>query len=323
MKKSKKGILILIIILIIILVLIFGIKLLNIFSNFNFKNITNSPAYTFFLLGSIFANLLLGLFLGDNLIKNFERIIEKKPITKSLIIEVIILLVINVCLYFIDIPTLSLAIKALVASLIFGPILDNYQESAIKEKVEYKSLSQHQIEKIDPNINNEKIKKIVFDIFKNVEKAYMYSNYEDLKKYTSEEFYNTCKKELKELESKNQRDIVKNINYLDSKILNINIKDNVEKIEVYLNISKRDYIIDTEEKKIVKGDKNIIYNIEYLVTLIRNTKDINEELDNSNVTNDINLEGFVMDNKEYLNLTQDNRIKTEDQNIIAKEEPKI
>ncbi len=275
-KKNKRYVLLVLFITFICNINVVHAKLnIEIFTNFSDmpKNYFN----TLLLLGILFINLLLGLILGDNIVTNFNRIIKKQKVSKSLIIEIIILLSINITLAITDIQTFSLCIKALAASLLFGPILDSYLENKNKEKninIYDKDLDNSIIRNKDRSISSESLKDFIFNSYKEIQKSYMYEDYDNLKKYVDNKLYKQYKKEIEKLHNKHNKRIIKNINLIKVNILDIKVKEGLETIDAYLNITKKDYISDTIKKKIIKGSKDIIHNIEYFITIKRNTKEV-------------------------------------------------
>ena len=150
--------------------------------------------------------------------------------------------------------------------------ISSLHPSNMQSKHNYADLTKEEIDKIDASLNKEELKNITFDIFEKVQESWMNINYQDLRKYTSDELYNMYESQLKVLQAKNQKNIMENITYLDAKIIDITIENSIEKVKVYLNISMKDYVVDSKNK-VVRGDKNITNWMEYLITLTRNIED--------------------------------------------------
>ena len=177
MNKKKKGYLVITLFIIFIYNINTVQAKLDLSSLTDFSNIPKNYIYTTILLAILILNLFLGIIIGDNLVKNFNRIIKKEKITKSLIIEIIIILLIDIPLALKDIQTFSLCIKALAASLIFAPILDNYQENKDKD-IYNNDIDNNKIKSIDKSITSESIKEYTFNAYKEIQKSYMYENYD-------------------------------------------------------------------------------------------------------------------------------------------------
>ena len=78
-------------------------------------------------------------------------------------------------------------------------------------------------------------------------------DYKNLKKYTTDELYNTYESDLKILSIKNQKNIIKDIIIKNVKIINIKIQNNIEIISDYLIVQMYDYVTNSLEEIVTKG----------------------------------------------------------------------
>lgn len=136
----------------------------------------------------------------------------------------------------------------------------------------YIDLNEDTIKKIDSTINKGQLKNETFDIYKNVQESWMNFDYDNLRNYTTDELYNMYNSQLKVLQAKKQQNIMKDIKYINSKIIDIKIENGIETVKLYLEVSQYDYVID-KDKKVVRGTDKYKNNVEYIVTFTRHIKD--------------------------------------------------
>jgi hypothetical protein len=133
----------------------------------------------------------------------------------------------------------------------------------------YRELTLDEINKIDETINKNDMNIKLFEIYKKIQIAWMNFDYDTLRKYTTDELFNMYNSQLKILSAKKQKNIMENISFINGKIIDITIENGIEEVKMYLQITMKDYVVDANNK-VVRGNKNIINSIEYLITLTRN-----------------------------------------------------
>ena len=188
------------------------------------------------------------------------------------------------------------------------------QKGTIKEELSY-----DEIKAIDPNLDKELLKEQVFNLYKDVQIAWMNFDYDTLRKNLTDEMYNMYSSQLKTLKLKNQKNIMKDITLTSCKITSIDIANGKEEVQIYLNVLQYDYVID-KDKKVVRGTDKYKNNVEYKITLVRNidNKKI-EKCPNCNAPIEIvsggvcpycdstiinNNEEFIMSKKECISQSQ-------------------
>lgn len=188
------------------------------------------------------------------------------------------------------------------------------QKGTIKEELSY-----DEIKAIDPNLDKELLKEQVFNLYKDVQIAWMNFDYDTLRKNLTDEMYNMYSSQLKTLKLKNQKNIMKDITLTSCKITSIDIANGKEEVQIYLNVIQYDYVID-KDKKVVRGTDKYKNNVEYKITLVRNidNKKI-EKCPNCNAPIEIvsggvcpycdstiinNNEEFIMSKKECISQSQ-------------------
>ena len=136
-------------------------------------------------------------------------------------------------------------------------------KNILKKRLKNKILK---LEELDKNYNN--LNNILFEIYRDIQIAWMNFDYKKLKELVSKEIYDKYEKQLEELKSKNQKNIMDKIEFKSNKITNVYIDKDIE-IECEMNVSCIDYIIDNEDK-LIKGKKDKICNYTYKLVINKN-----------------------------------------------------
>lgn len=138
---------------------------------------------------------------------------------------------------------------------------------------EYKDLSIDSIREVDPNLDINEFKKKTFDIYKNIQVAWMNFDTSSIRKMTTDEIYNMYSSQLETLKLKGQKNIIKDISLIDSKIVYIEKIGNIITTNVYMKVRCYDYVIKEATGEVVRGnDKNMIV-IEYMLSFVKSASD--------------------------------------------------
>lgn len=115
-----------------------------------------------------------------------------------------------------------------------------------------------------------------YQIFYIVQTSYMNFNYEKLRKLLSDELYNSYIASLEDLKSKNQRNIMKNFELINTKLNHVNKKDDKFIVELSLDVKFIDYIEDINTNEVLSGNSSVKVHNNYDLTLegLINKKDI-------------------------------------------------
>lgn len=130
-------------------------------------------------------------------------------------------------------------------------------------------LTDKKINKIDPEINIEDLKKEVFSLYKKTEIAKSKFDYDTLKELLDTSLYQEEEQKLKQLKTNKQKIVATNIKLEDIKILSIQKKEENSIIDIYLHASQYDYTINNK-KQIIRGTDDSEYQVEYKITIIKN-----------------------------------------------------
>ena len=128
-------------------------------------------------------------------------------------------------------------------------------------------INDEEIKKILPEFNTQEFLSKAYDIFINVQNAWMEFDYDSLRKYLSDELFNTYKSQLKALSLQKQKNIMNSFDKLDIGITNFNYNDNKYTITVELIASFYDYVVNNENA-VVRGNNNRKITNHYELTFI-------------------------------------------------------
>lgn len=118
----------------------------------------------------------------------------------------------------------------------------------------------------------------VFNIYRDIQIAWMNNTLEDVRGLLTDEMFNMYKMQLMTLTSKKEKNMMENIVYKDAYIMDIRQNNDKEEIDVCLTVTCHDYIINTINNKVVRGNKDSIIEYIYKLSFIRskNTNQINK-----------------------------------------------
>ena len=142
-----------------------------------------------------------------------------------------------------------------------------------KFNIDYNDITQKEIDEIDSTIKIDEFKKKAFKIYKDIQEAWMNFDTDTIRKLTTDEMYNMYSSQLETLKLKHQKNIMKNIEYVDANITNITKEDGVISVVVYLRVKCLDYVINEKTKKTLRGKDNIRLDIQYLLVFVKSEGD--------------------------------------------------
>lgn len=137
-----------------------------------------------------------------------------------------------------------------------------------KQIIKSKDMDLDLISKIDPNLNLYEFKNEAFNIYKDVQEAWMNLDDGKIRTLTTDELYNMYSMQLDTLRVKNEKNIMKGINLVTASLTNLKIENNIETATVIMTVNCYDYIVDSQNKVVRGNDKNKI-EITYELTYIK------------------------------------------------------
>ncbi|MBR6689822.1 MAG: TIM44-like domain-containing protein [Bacilli bacterium] len=140
-----------------------------------------------------------------------------------------------------------------------------------------KALKENKLGLLDVNIFPEEKRPEIeaFNLYKQIQYAWMNFDEETLRKCTTDEMYNMYLMQLDTLKVKNQKNIMYDIKYLNSSIKERYEENGQETIVMNMNVSCYDFIIDTKTNKVVRGSASKLHIYSYELTFVR-TKEIKD-----------------------------------------------
>ena len=115
--------------------------------------------------------------------------------------------------------------------------------------------------------------KNAFQIYYDVQIAWMDNDIERVRSILSDEMFNTYKMQLETLKVKNQKNMMEDINLVNVYITNIRKENNKEVIDVIMNVTCRDYLIDINTSSVLRGNRNKVWHYEYKLSYMRTEKE--------------------------------------------------
>ena len=177
-------------------------------------------------------------------------------------------------------------IETILYFLIFGLgltpaflILHLYDKHSHKKTydVNYKASKDKKITKLIPNFNKQDFLDNAYNIYVDLQKAWMNFKLDDVRNFLTNELYNMYKTQLETLKQKNQKNIMKDFNLININIIKFRKINKDFEIKVKLIVKQKDYIIDINTKKEVRGGSLLDYLVVYELDFIK--KDINTKIE--------------------------------------------
>lgn len=137
------------------------------------------------------------------------------------------------------------------------------------------------IKEVLPNFNKEEFRMQTFDIYKQIQEAWMNFDYEVLRKYTTDELYNLYHSQLVALNVKKQKNMMKDFELKAFEVVDMERVDNTVALKVRMTVECFDYVVDKNNKVVRGTDKNkLVYN--YEITFIKGTENKTNKCPNCN-----------------------------------------
>ena len=156
--------------------------------------------------------------------------------------------------------------------------------------------------------NIEKFKKQVFNIYKELQIAWMNFDYGKIKELVSDEMYNMYTNQLETLKIKNQQNIMSDIELINCEITEYCKLNNKEIFKVYMSVNCYDYIINIKNNKVLRGKKHKKLTLGYILTFERNIEIVNHcpqcGSDVKNLTECKYCKSKIVNNNDKLKMTK-------------------
>ena len=163
----------------------------------------------------------------------------------------------------------SLIILTIIIVIIIYAVRSSAKKNnntAVKLSSNYSDVSDDILNKY--GIEKESFKKMAYEKYLAIQDAWMNFEYDKLKKYLTDELYNSYTMQLDALKVKKQKNIMNNFSCLDTKITEVTEENNLLNVTVYLRVSMYDYVVD-KDNTVLRGSNNHKIDIEYMLTFVK------------------------------------------------------
>lgn len=141
----------------------------------------------------------------------------------------------------------------------------------------YQDIDIEKIHNIDKELNINEFKTKVFRTYKELQTAWMNFDTDTIRRLTTDEIYNMYSSQLETLKLKKQKNIMKDIELIDVKIIDIYKEKDVITIDAYLNVRCYDYVIKEATGEVVRGRDNAKMNIKYKLSFVKSASNNKKE----------------------------------------------
>ncbi len=126
--------------------------------------------------------------------------------------------------------------------------------------------NENNIKQILPDYDKKEFRVKAFNIYKNIQIAWMNFDYDTLQKYTTNELYNLYKSELIVLKTKKQQNIMKDFELNNFSVDDMEVGKDEISIKVKMKITCKDYVVNKYQKVVRGNKKDVIYDYEMTFT---------------------------------------------------------
>lgn len=179
-----------------------------------------------------------------------------------------------------DIDLFGLVLLVIIMAVIFSKIGRRSRpviyHSPISKVNMYQDITQEHLTMVMPGANLHLLKKTAYDLFVEIQNAWMNFDYNKLRELCTDELYNSYVSQLETLKLKNGQNIMSNFENLGTKIIDIDEANGEFILTVFMNVEFYDYVINTTSKKVTRGNKNTKINNSYILTFIKGPDNSND-----------------------------------------------
>lgn len=144
-----------------------------------------------------------------------------------------------------------------------------YQEQENKIREIFNGISKEKVESIIPNFNIEEFNFKAYQIFYDIQMAWMNFDYDKLKELLTDELYNSYVMELDALKIKNHKNTMKDFELIKCNIFDLKEENGIFVAQVALDVKFYDYVENANTGIILRGTPNRKLNNIYILTLIK------------------------------------------------------
>ena len=163
--------------------------------------------------------------------------------------------------------TLLIVIGIIIVVIVENKVNEKNKDVAYQQQKIYPSVPEEEIRKYISDFNKELFLNNAYDIFVNIQNAWTNFDYDSLRKYLSDELFNTYKSQLRVLNAKKQKNMMHDFVRYNMDITSINNIDNKTALTVELIVSFYDYVVD-KDNNVVRGTSSRKITNHYELTFI-------------------------------------------------------
>lgn len=141
-------------------------------------------------------------------------------------------------------------------------------KTIINQNLEHE-ISEEVFQTLIKDLSMEQMRAKIYYIYEQIQYAWSNFNYDELKKYTTDELYNMYVAQLHPLKIKSQQNIMKDIQREEIKIINVSIENNIVNVEAYVKVSCYDYVINTKNNHVIRGTDKRKLELEYIIDFVK------------------------------------------------------
>lgn len=125
-------------------------------------------------------------------------------------------------------------------------------------------------------VNIPVLKEELYNIFKEIEIAWMNFDNKALQKYCTDELSNSYISQLEAFKIKKYKNIMSNFNCISCYPIKVIKENGIISLTIILNVKMKDYIINTETNLVVKGHESIINDMTYELVYVKTEEQVSK-----------------------------------------------
>ena len=161
-----------------------------------------------------------------------------------------------------------LAFFIVFAVMLFIIVRSNSLTKNTKSENEYNIISLDKAQKVIPNFDIEQFNLKAYQMFYDIQIAWMNFDYDKLKNLLTDELYNSYIMQLESLKIKNQQNTMSSFELVEGRIFDLKEVNGKYIAKFYLSVKFYDYIEDTKTKKVLRGSSHRKIHNTYILTFI-------------------------------------------------------
>ena len=183
--------------------------------------------------------------------------------------------------------------------------------TTIQNKNLLTDISAEKFNELLPGESINSLKNTIFDLFVDIQTAWMNFDYNKLRELCTDELYNSYVSQLEILKLKNGKNIMKNFVKYDIKFVELKKENENIELSVYLYVQFYDYVINQKTNSIIRGSNCVKVSNKYLMTFVKGNNAKKEKCPNCGA----DIKANVSDVCEYCNSTV---VKNADNFVLSK-----